>query len=198
MRITFSVATVCGVIVLASSLVSAAQAAKPMPGAADCFADLMTGKSAEIVCEFPIDPSAAERDELAKTTRGYLKDVHCLVSIRISRAEIHAAINTPDYVFQAPPQPVACELEANLSKDETRIIAVGGLFAPRVVIKDGVAIEATAGLGQITGVSRALSWPAETWVNRGATVRNGMLQAVNAWLGFMRNQSGPQRSSALR
>ena len=183
-------------IVVAGS--GTAHATKAGLGAVDCFADLMTGQSTEIVCEFPINPSAKEIDDLAKATRGYLKDVHCLVSIRITRADVMAAVNNPDHVFLAPPQPVACELDANLKHDETHVIAVGATFAPRIVIKDGIAVEATPGLATITGVSRVLSWPVETWVNRGATVRNGMLQVVNAWLGHMRSQRPPGRSSALR
>ncbi len=198
MRTTVSVLGLTLALAFAIGATRPVEAAKASHGAVDCFTDLMAGKSAEIVCEFPIEPSAGERDELAKSTRGYLKDVHCLVSIRIARADVHAAIINPDHVFQAPPQPVACELEANLSKDEVRFIPVGATFAPRVVIKDGTAIEATPGLGNITGVSRAISWPAETWVNRGAMVREGMIKVINAWLGHMRGQPGAQRSSAMR
>ena len=198
MRTTVSVLTLGCALLLAVGGGGQANAAKASHGAVDCFTDLMAGKSAEIVCEFPIEPSAAERDELAKSTRGYLKDVHCLVSIRIARADVRAAMTNPDHVFQAPPQPVACELEANLSKDEVRFIPVGATFAPRVVIRQGVAVEATPGLANITGVSRAISWPAETWVNRGAMMRDGMLTVINAWLGAMRAEPGAQRSSALR
>ncbi len=170
-------------------------AGKSGAAAVACFTDLMAGKSADIVCEFPVEPSLLERDELSKSTRGYLKDVHCLVSIRIARAQVMAAITNPDHVFEATPQPVACELEANLGKEQTKIIAVGGTFAPRVVFKDGVAIEATPGLAVVSGVSRVLAYPAELWVNRGATVRDGMLKAVNAWVGHMR---GLGRTAAKR
>ena len=76
----------------------------------DCFADLERGTSADIVCQFPLQPSPSERDELEKQTSGYLKDVKCTVSIRVERALITTAIATPDYLFEAPPQPVTCNV----------------------------------------------------------------------------------------
>jgi hypothetical protein len=188
MRSRIYLASLSGLAMFAMIGADAALAAKAPAGVIDCFADLMSGKSAEIVCEFPVEPSPQELEELAKSTRGYLKDVHCMVSIRIPRADVMAAITNPDHVFQAPPQPVACELEANLSKDQTKIIAVGGTFAPRVVFKGGVAVEATPGLANVQGVTRVLSYPVELWVNRGAMVRDGMLTVVNAWVSHMRGQ----------
>ena len=171
------------VMLAAAATGGAARAAEPV----DCFADLMSGTSREIVCTFPVRPGASEREEMAKATRGYFKDAVCAVEIRIERALIRAAIETPDYVFQAPPQPVTCMVTANFEKGE-KVYPISGTFAPRVVMKAGEATEATPGLGNIQGVPRPLSWPVEVWVNRGGTTRHGMLQVVNAWLSFMRKQ----------
>ena len=188
----------CAALTAAAGLAlatSCAAAAAPPAGAIDCFGDLMHGKGPVIACEFPVEPNAVERLELARATRGYVKNVHCLVSIKIERALVLAAVDNPDHVFEAPPQPVACEIEAILKEGRTTTCPVAGMFSPRVVIKDGRAVEATPGLGEITGVTRALSWPVETWVNRGAMVREGMLQAVNAWLAPMQAMRGPRRSA---
>lgn len=161
----------------------------------DCFADLMTGRSAEIVCQFPVRMTELERAELEKTTRGYFKSATCEVSIRIDRALVNVTVDAVDHVFQAAPQPVTCEVTAHLSeKEPPQTFPITGTFAPRVVLKDGKAVEATPGLGNITGVPRVLSWPVETWVNRGATVRDGMLQIINAWLDHMRTKA-PRRAS---
>ena len=181
--------------VLAAAPLDRTSAAEQEASVADCFADLMHGKSTNIACEFPIQPSAVELSELQRQSRGYLKDLHCMVSIKVERAAVLAAVDNPDHVFQSPPQPVACEIEANLAKDKTTLIPIAGTFAPRVVFKGGVATEATPGLANVTGVTRALSWPIETYVNRGAMVRDGMLQAVNAWVAHMRMLRGNQKAA---
>lgn len=173
----------CGAPLLASAKASGTMR--------DCFVDLERGSSANIVCEFPLQPSQAEREELAKQTSGYLKDVQCTVSIRIERSLIATAIATPDYLFQAPPQPVACNVTmpgrttgATTLPDQT--IPITGTFAPKVTIKDGVATQATPGLANVQGVSRIISLPVVAYVNRAGFLREGMLKTVNAWMGHMR------------
>lgn len=161
--------------------------AKPGKAASmlDCFADLARGKGTEIVCEFPIKPSDAERAEMEKQTAGYLKDAICTVSIRIERALVMAAVETPDYQFQAPPQPVACNVTMP-GKAGDQIIPIGGTFAPLVTIQAGVATMATPGLGGITGVSRLISVPVTAYINRAGFLREGMLKTVNVWLVHLR------------
>ena len=168
-----------------------------MPGGAfaagtmgDCFADLERGTSDYIVCAFPLNPSPNERAELEKQTSGFLKDVVCTVAIRVERALVKAAITTPEYLFEAPPQPVACNVtmpgKSGPTPTPDQIIPITGTFAPRVTIKDGVAIEATPGLGEVTGVSRIISLPVVAYVNRAQFLRDGMLKIVNAWMAHMR------------
>ena len=67
------------------------------------------------------------------------------------------------------------------------VVPVTGTFAPKVTIKQSIATEATPGLGDVKGVSRALSLPAAVYINRAHFIRDGMLKAVNAWLGHMRS-----------
>ena len=156
----------------------------------DCFADLERGTSTQIVCEFPLQPSVTEKAEMEKQTSGYLKDAVCVVSIRIERALVAAAIETPEYVFQAPPQPVSCKItmpgQTGPDKKGDQIIPITGTFAPKVTLKDGVAVQATPGLDNVKGVSRIISWPAVAYINRAGFLREGMIKVVNAWVVHLR------------
>ena len=156
----------------------------------DCFSDLERGSSSHIVCNFPLQPSAAERAELEKQTSGYLKNVTCTVAIRVERALVATAIATPDYQFVAPPQPVSCNVtmpgkQAQPPSPDV-VIPITGSFAPKVTIKDGAAIHATPGLADVKGVSRIISIPVVAYVNRAGFLRDGMIKIVNAWMVHMR------------
>ncbi len=184
---------ILGATVLASLIgvsVVPVTAAKAVSMAA-CFADLERGTARDIVCEFPLQPSPAERAEMEKQTSGYLKDATCVVSIRIARALVTAAIETPDTQFQAPPQPVACKVTMPGKAGDT-IMDVTGTFAPKVTIKGGSAVEATPGLGDVKGVSRIMSWPAVAYINRAGFLREGMLRTVNAWMAHLRMAKAKQ------
>lgn len=176
-------------LVAAPSSVLAAKAANM----ADCLRDLEFGTSAEIVCEFPLQPSPAERGEMEKQTAGYLKNATCTVSIRIARALVSAAVETPDYEFDAPPQPVACTVmipgkvdKANPDATADIAVPIKGTFAPHVTIKGGVAIKANPGLGNIAGVPQLISIPVAAYINRAGFLREGMLKTVNAWIVHLR------------
>ena len=172
------------VVAIATALLLVACQQSAAADMRDCFDDLERGTSKDIACTFPIKPSAAEKLELEKQTKGVLKDATCSVAIRIERALIRTAIEQSDFVFQAPPQPVTCEVTAHIRK--VGVYPITGTFSPRVVFKDGQAVEATPGLANVTGVTSVISWPVVTYVNRGGMIRDGMLQVVNAWLGHMR------------
>lgn len=153
----------------------------------DCFADLMHGSSEQIVCDFPLKPSTSERADLEKQSRGYVKDAQCTVSVRIARALVKQAIDTPHFQFDAPPQAVQCTVTAHFrDKDPPTTVPITATFAPKVTIRDSKAIDATPGLGDVTGVPRALSWPVEAWVNSGIGIKSNMLLVINAWLDHMR------------
>jgi hypothetical protein len=184
-----------GCLTILPALVLATAPAAANGDAGACFRDLERGRGAEIVCSFPIRPNADEIAEMQKQTRGLLKAATCTVSIRIERAAVRAAIDTPDHVFQASPQPVACEI-TTAGRSADMVVPIKGSFAPRVVIKDGKATDATPGLGNVEGVPRALSYPVEYWVNSGSYVKGHMLQVINAWLDHMRNDV--QRRQAAR
>jgi hypothetical protein len=160
---------------------TAAEASSPL----DCFDNLTRGRSEIIECTMPLVPSAQEQAELEKQTMGYVKNASCTVSIRIARAEIMAAVNQPDHVFQAPPQPVECTVTAQWDKD-VRTLPISATFAPKIVIRGGRATDAVPGLGNVQGVPRALAWPVEAAVNSGVGFKSNMLLVINAWLDHMR------------
>jgi hypothetical protein len=156
----------------------------------DCFAELESGKSREIACTFPMLLTRDERADLQRITRQYLQDVNCRLDVRIAREAVDQAISARDHVFQSPEQPVVCTVTTKSSTFDIK-----ATFAPRVVFKNDIAIDASPGLANVTGVSRILSWPVEQYVNRGPGMRSSMLQIVNAYRKYAREkkqQAGAQ------
>jgi hypothetical protein len=173
--------------VLAGALMSCAIPAHAET-AADCFELFTKGKGPEIACNFPTRMTEKEREEARSITRGVLTDASCVVAIRIERQLIDQALSASDLVFTAPPQPVQCDLITAKST-----IKITGTFAPRITFKDGQAVDATPGLADVKGVTRVISLPVELWVNKGGTIREGMVKVVNAY-----KQQYGSRASAQR
>lgn len=148
----------------------------PPPPSEDCLEQIEHGRRPEIHCEVPLRLTPAEQAELEKSSRGYVRNVACTLTIRIARAEIDKVVEAADVVFQSPGQPVHCTVTTHRSTFD-----VTAAFAPRVVVAGGVATAASPGLGGVVGVSRALSWPVVQFVNRWPSVESGMLQVVNAY-----------------
>ena len=169
---------VCGACCATSwSGVAAAQSTAPAPALSDdCFAEVETGTGPEIACFFPLQPSAEERAELEKGSRGYVKDFKCRLTVRIARSEIDKALAAVDYSFKSPEQPVVCTITTHKSTFD-----VTATFAPEVTFKNGQAVSATPGLGNVKGITRVISWPVVQFVNRWPSVRDGMLTIVNAY-----------------
>jgi hypothetical protein len=142
----------------------------------DCFAEVETGTEPEIACLFIMQPSAQERAELETGSRGYVKNFACRLKVRIARAELDKALAAVDYTFKSPAQPVVCTVTTHKSTFD-----ITGTFAPEVTFKDGVAVSATPGLGNVKGITRVISWPVVQFVNRWPSVRAGMLTIVNAY-----------------
>jgi hypothetical protein len=164
-----------GVALVAVAPVEAAGPAKP--AVRNCFQELAKGKGPDLVCEYPAWLADKEREDLRRLTRDMLQDARCVVSIRIARSLVTRALSEPDHTFDAPPQPVACEIATS-----DKSIPIAATFAPRVVIKDGVAVDATPGMANVTGVNSYLAWPVVEYVNRSATVKTEMLKMINAYL----------------
>lgn len=157
--------------------IAAAQSNAPAPSLSDdCFAEFETGTGPEIACLFPLQPSAEERAELEKGSRGYVKDFKCRLTVRIARSEIDKALAAVDYSFRSPEQPVVCTITTHKSTFD-----VTATFAPEVTFKNGQAVSATPGLGNVKGITRVISWPVVQFVNRWPSVRDAMLTIVNAY-----------------
>ena len=142
----------------------------------DCFDELLHGQQPEIACVFATAMSVGEKAEAAEVSRGLLQDASCIVTIRIDRALVDTALKTTgDYVFEAPPQKTHCEVKSSLGD-----LPLDLTFAPRVEFKAGIAVTATPGLGNVTGVTRVLWWPVAYWVNSSGTIEKSTLRVINA------------------
>lgn len=167
-------------LALAALLSGWALAAEP-----DCFEKLTNGVGGEIACEFPTRMSASERAEAEKVTRGLLKDAACVVAIKIARALVDEALAAPaEHIFQAPPQQAKCTVTTS-----SAALPITLTFSPRVVFKDGVAIEASPRMGNVTGVPKALWWPVAYWLNSADMIEEPMLEIVNAFKGRQREKA---------
>lgn len=151
-------------------------AAGPERLSEDCFDELENGTADEIACLFPIRLSDDERAQLKAGSRGFIENVGCTLTVRIARREVEAAIWAAELVFQSPEQPVVCTVTTPRGNFD-----VTATFAPRVAFKGDKAIDATPGLGNVTGVSRVLSWPVVLFVNRWPSVRSGLMRIVDAY-----------------
>jgi hypothetical protein len=144
----------------------------------NCFWQLRNGSSGEIACAYTSWLTDEERSDLKRITREFLLDARCKVDVRIERRLVREAMTVPDNVFTAPPQPVTCTIDTTKGA-----LAITGTFAPRVVFKDGIAVEGSPGLADVKGVNGYLAWPVIQYVNRSARIRDGMLGMVNTYLG---------------
>ena len=160
-------------VLLVPSAIEAASLRAPR----NCFQELARGQGADIVCEYPASLAQRERDELRRLTRELLQDARCTVAIRVQRSLVAQAMSERDHTFEAPPQPVACEI---LTSQQPFLIEA--TFSPRVVIKDCVAVDATPGMANIKGVNSYVAWPVVEYINRSETVRTEMIRMINAYL----------------
>ena len=118
----------------------------------NCFWELARGTGSDLICEYPVWLADKERAEMRRLTREMLQDAHCTVSIRIARSLLTHALTEANYTFEAPAQSVECDLT---TRDNT--IAISATFAPRIVIKDAVAVDATPGMADVVGVNSYLA-----------------------------------------
>lgn len=180
-RVAAALAVIAGIglVMTAGPVPSTAAGRYKSPTLNNCLWELARGQGSQLVCDYPAWLADKERTELRRLTRERLQDAHCDVSIRIDRALVQRALRESNHTFVAPPQPVRCEIATR----DTPIV-IDATFAPRVVIKDGIAVDATPGLANVSGVNQVLAWPVVEYVNRSGTVRNEMLSMINGYLGM--------------
>ncbi len=141
-----------------------------------CLKQLIQSSEPEIDCEHLAWFTDGEREDLKKLTRGYLLDASCAVKVKIARKNLDQALATADTVFTSPAQPMTCELETSRGK-----VTINGTFSPRVVFKGGVAVEATPGLGDISGINSYLAWPVVHYINYSERITKPMMLMINAY-----------------
>lgn len=174
-RPAFALRAAALMLAAAAGAVAATQAAPAKGTLASCLDAVVSAKGAEISCEYEVLLTETERADMRRITRDLLQDATCTVDIRIARALVKEALKKPDHTFEAPPQPVRCEIK---TKDGG--FPITSTFSPRVVFKDGKAIEGTPGLGEVTGINRYLAWPVVAYVNRADGIEREMLAIINA------------------
>lgn len=167
-------------LALAAALLGApALAGQPATGGGlrACL-DSVRQTTPEISCEYTVLLTDQERADMRRLTRERLQDASCRVTVRISRDLVQPALTEANHIFNAPPQPVVCTIQ---TRDTT--FDVTGTFAPNVTFKDGKATYASPGLGDVTGVSKVLSWPVIKYVNYSPGIRREMIAIINAYRG---------------
>ena len=114
---------------------------------------------------------------MARITRGLLVDASCLVAVSVARDALAPALApATGTTFQAPPQPVTCEIKTSRGE-----LHLKGTFAPKVVFKNGTAVSATPGLANVEGVNSALAWPVVQYVNRSPGIGRQIIEIINAY-----------------
>lgn len=103
----------------------------------DCFDELENGSGPLLACRMALRLSPSEQAELEKGSRSYVKNVSCMLTIEIRRDTLRAPIETADYVFESPEQPVTCSVTTYKTTFD-----VTATFAPRIVFKGNAAVEA--------------------------------------------------------
>lgn len=167
-----------GLLVTLQVATAVAEPAKAsVPGSlASCLKALSQPAGEEISCDYQALLTDEERADMQKISRGLLQDANCVVKVRIARKLVEPALKQPDHVFEAPPQPVKCDIK---TKDSA--FPIEGTFAPKVTFKDGTAIDGSPGLANVSGVNKYLAWPLVQYVNRSANIRQSMLEMINAY-----------------
>ena len=143
----------------------------------DCFWQLTRGNGKKIKCDFPVRMTPVELKKVQDLTRGVLLDAHCNMVVDIERRLINEAVTTPDHVFEPPAQPVTCAIITRKKN-----FPIEFTFRPRVIFKDGKAVQATPGMGAVTRATRVISWPVRQWVNTSDEIEDAMIRIINAYL----------------
>ncbi len=163
-------------LLIAAVTPSLAGPLKRVPTEQQCMWQLAQAADDEIDCMHPAWLTEDEKSDLKTLTRGYLRDASCLITVKIDRAKVDAALVASDLVFESPPQPVTCEIATSRGP-----FTITATFSPRVVFKDGFAIEATPGLANIKGVNSYLAWPVVHYINYADRITKTMLLMINAY-----------------
>lgn len=146
-----------------------------------CLEVVANGGGGEISCTYRALLTDQERADMQALSRGLLEDARCVVKVRIERKQVEEALAKADHTFQAPPQPVSCDI-----KTKNGEVPITGTFAPNVTFKGDTAIDGSPGLANIAGVNKYLAWPIVQYVNRAPSIRKSMLEMIDQYRARLR------------
>lgn len=107
-------------------------------------------------------------------------DARCKLDLRLSRADVLAALGPGQQTFQFPEHTINCEIER-----DKEVTPVSVKLAPKVVFKDGQATTVWINLGAVegpSGVKAVVSTVAKIQDSVGL-FQKAMIKAINAQLG---------------
>lgn len=144
-------------------------------GEDDCLAQLLTERTRDVDCSFPVEMTDEDRADIRRLTRDLFVDARCTARVSLARALVDQAMTMADAALEVPAQPVECEVETSRGNWQVRFT-----FTPKLELKAGNAVVATPGMGEVTGVNSWLAWPVVAWVNSSDSIEDVMLRVVNA------------------
>ncbi len=148
----------------------------PAGGGLSACLNSLTQTSPEISCEYTALLTVQERADMRRLTRDRLQDAVCRVTVRVDRGLVQPALTEANHVFNAPPQPVVCTITTRDStfRHHRHLRTPGHVQRRHGHLRD-------PGLGNVTGVSKVLSWPVVQYVNYSPGIRREMIAIINAY-----------------
>jgi hypothetical protein len=138
-----------------------------------CVAKLQNPKLKNIDCIIKFNLDKKIQRDLKGATAGMVRNAACKVRVSVTREKVFSALMNAK-VLQVPRQPVNC-----------RIITSGDPFsarftlAPKVWFKEGKAIRAKPGMGNLLGMPPFLGKLLADWVNSSKMIESAMIHEVN-------------------
>lgn len=108
-----------------------------------------------------------------------LGDSRCEVNLKIARAELVAAVSSPEYTLKVPQQSVKCEVEQGGAKYPINLT-----LAPVVKLQNGEAKEISLGVGNIEAASviKGVIWSAAKLEETFGIFHGDLLKETNKFI----------------
>jgi hypothetical protein len=108
-----------------------------------------------------------------------LGDMRCGVQLDVKRQDMVDALTKPEYELKLAPHAVKCDVER-----EKEVINVSVTIAPRIQFKDGKAVKAWMGVGEITAptVVKGAIWTAAQLEDTFGVVHGDLIKEINRFV----------------
>ncbi len=115
----------------------------------------------------------------SKAVRWGFGDARCKVNINLARAQIVAALTTPEYALEVPPQAVKCEVERN-----GELKPVTATLAPKILFKNGQADKVWLNLKDLKGPAdiKGTIWTAAQLEDSVGLFHGKMIKSINKFM----------------